>query len=318
MAHPSLETLVQRIKDDAIGGAADMARESAAALRDLARDTVGPDATALAKEIEVAIDRILDVSPSIAPVSRVLHLAGRALEEGRALDPRQLRDRVVEAMLGFVRWLDDALARIERIGGELIEDGETIFTYSISSTVFRMIEAARRQGKKVSVITTESRPDNEGLTTLPHMQSMGVPVIVGVDAAVAYLLRRATVVYVGADTVLSTGASLCKVGSLPTALAARHHGVPFRVTADTSKFDAATLWGHPLVIRPTLASKILPAAPPPGVTVCSPVFEVVPPELIACLVTEEGIFHPGSISALFRDIPQSELVAAKLAARRPS
>ena len=43
-----------------------------------------------------------------------------------------------------------------------------------------MIEAARRQGKRVSVITTESRPDNEGLTTLPRMQSMGVPVTVGV------------------------------------------------------------------------------------------------------------------------------------------
>jgi translation initiation factor 2B subunit (eIF-2B alpha/beta/delta family) len=317
MAHPSLETLVRRIRDDAIGGAADMARESAAALTDLARETSARDVAAVAKEIEEAIDRILDVSPSIAPVSRVLHLVGRALEGG-GLDPRQLCDRVVHDMLGFVRWLDDALTSVERIGGELIADGEVIFTYSISSTVFRMIEAARRKGKIVSVVTTESRPDNEGLTTLPRMESMGVPVTVGVDAAVAQLMRVATVVYVGADTVLSTGASLCKVGSFPTALVARHYGLPFRITADTSKFDPATLWGHPLVIRPTPASKILASAPSPGVTVRSPVFEVVPAALISDIVTEHGIFHPGSISALFRDIPQSDMVAAKLAARQPS
>ncbi len=319
MAHPGLETLIGRIRDDLIGGAADMARESAVALADLAGDSRAGDAAALAREIEEAIDRIVAVSPSIAPVTQVLHRVGRVLEDGQELGVAALKARLADVAVGFVRWLDDALGRVARIGGELIEEGEVVFTYSISSTVFRMVEAARAAGKKVALMTTESRPDNEGLTTVPRMVRAGVPVTIGVDAAMAQLMRGCTSVYVGADTVLSTGASLCKVGSFPAALVARHYGLPFRIAADTSKFDPATLAGRPLVVRPTPPEKILPRAQVPDpalVAVGTPVFEVVPAEFISAIVTELGVLHPGSISALFRDLPRSALVDAKLAARR--
>lgn len=318
MVHPELETLIVRIQDDLIGGAADMARESATALAALARDSRAADTATVRKEIEEAIERIISVSPSIAPVTRVLHLVGRTLEEGQAGAVETLRRSVADAALRFNTWLDEALARISDIGGDLIADGEVMFTYSISSTVFRMIAAARRRGKRVSVVTTESRPDNEGLTTIPQMADLGVPVTIGVDAAIGELMKGCAAVYVGADTVLSTGASLCKVGSFPTALMARYYGIPFRVTADTSKFDPDTLWGRPLVVRPTPPEKIVKGPVPPLVTVRTPVFEVIPAALVSEIVTEHGVYHPGSISALFRDMPQSPLVRAKLAARQKS
>jgi translation initiation factor 2B subunit (eIF-2B alpha/beta/delta family) len=196
-------------------------------------------------------------------------------------------------------------------------DGDVIFTYSISSTVFRMIERARSEGKRVRLVTTESRPGNEGLTTIPRMVAMGVPVTIGIDAAMGQLIRGCTSALVGADTVTAGGSALCKVGSFPAALVAHRYGIPFRVAADTSKFDPTTRWGEPPQIREMPASDIL-RAPLPGingtldhkVTVRNPVFEVVPASLIAEIITEEGIIHPAAAAALMRDQPQSRLITA--------
>jgi ribose 1,5-bisphosphate isomerase len=309
-----VETLIDRIRRDMIGGAADTAREAAAALAAAARDSQAGDTEDLAREIETAIDRILEVTPSVAPVTRVLDLIGRHLDDTSAVSLANSRERVVAEASLFTSWLDDALQRIASIGANLIGDGEVLFTYSISSTVFKMVEAARQQGKRVALVTTESRPGNEGLTTIPRMTRAGVPVTIGIDAAVGQLLRGCTSVIVGADTVTAGGSALCKVGSLPTALVAREYGIPFRLAADTSKFDPRTLGAGRLLIREMPAADILEEIPP-LVTVCNPVFESIPAHLINEIVTEQGIVHPGGVAVLMRDLPQSRTVSEILQRR---
>src|SRR5262249_56112931 len=121
---------------------------------------------------------------------------------------------------GFAAWRDGALEEIPRIGADLIRDGDRLFLYSMSSTVYRMIEAAVERGKNVSVVTTGSRPGNEGLVTLDRLCPKGVAVEIGIDAAMVQLMRDCTAVYVGSDDVTSAGDCLAKVGCFPTALAA--------------------------------------------------------------------------------------------------
>jgi ribose 1,5-bisphosphate isomerase len=317
LIHPAVRAVIRRIEHDLIGGAADMAREVAEALASAARESDAESSEAFAEEMTTALAAILRVTPSIAPVTRVLHLVGQTLEAPGQGDLASQRERTTQVALGFITWLEQALGRVAAAGAALLADGDVIFTYSISSTVFRMIERARSEGKRVRLVTTESRPGNEGLTTIPRMVAAGVPVTIGIDAAMAQLMRGCTWAVVGADTVTAGGSALCKVGSFPAALVARHYGIPFRVAADTSKFDPGTRWGEPLQIREMPASDILkelPAgvsgAPDRQVTVRNPVFEVVPASLITEIITEEGIFHPGAAAALMRDLPLSQIVAA--------
>jgi methylthioribose-1-phosphate isomerase len=305
---PTVEKLVVAIRDDEIGGAADMARETARALRTLALDESVGDGE-FAARLEAAIVAIVEVTPSIMPVTRVLHAAAAAAES-RPEDPRAA---IAEEGERFVSWLDGALEQIAAIGADLIRDGDRLFLYSMSSTVYRMIEAAVARGKRVSVVTTESRPGNEGLVTLERLCPQGVAVEIGIDAAMAQLMRDCTAVYVGSDDVTSGGECLAKVGCYPTALVARHYGIPYYIAGDTSKFDPSSLRGVPVKIREMPASDVVAGTPPAGGRVRNPVFELVPASLITAYVTELGILHPGAVHQVMETVPWNERVGALVA-----
>jgi translation initiation factor 2B subunit (eIF-2B alpha/beta/delta family) len=313
LADPTVDKLVVAIRDDEIGGAADMARETARALRALALDGSVADAE-FAARLDGAIEAIVEVTPSIMPVTRVLHTAAAATE-ARPDDPRAA---VAEACERFVAWLDGALDEIARIGADLIRDGDRLFLYSMSSTVYRMIEAAVERGKRVSVVTTESRPGNEGLVTLDRLCPKGVPVEIGIDGAMAALMRDCTAVYVGSDDVTSAGDCLAKVGCYPTALVARHYGIPYYIAGDTSKFDPSSLRGVPVKIREMPAGDIVTGDVVAGGRVRNPVFELVPAALITAYVTELGILHPGAVYDAMRTVPWNDRVGDLVAAHNRS
>jgi ribose 1,5-bisphosphate isomerase len=313
LATPTVENLVVAIRDDEIGGAADMARETARALRTLALDEAVADADFPAR-LDAAVLAIIEVTPSIMPVTRVLHAAAAAADS-RPDDPRAA---VAEQGEEFVAWLDGALDEIARIGADLIREGDRLFLYSMSSTVYRMIEAAVERGKNVSVVTSESRPGNEGLATLDRLCPKGVAVDIGIDAAMVQLMRDCTAVYVGSDDVTSAGDCLAKVGCFPTALAAQHYGIPYYIAGDTSKFDPSSLRGVPVKIREMPASDIVDGDVVEGGRVRNPVFELVPAALITAYVTELGILHPGAIYDAMRTVPWNDRVGELVAAHNRS
>lgn len=310
---PAVETLVVAIRDDLIGGAADMSRETARAFHALAVDESVTD-EAFAGRMQSAIEAIIAVTPSIMPVTRVLHSVAAAADAR----PDAPRAAVADAGLAYVRWLDEALDTIAEIGADLIRDGDRLFLYSMSSTVYRMIEAAVERGKRVSVVTTEARPGNEGLVTLERLCPKGVEVTIGIDAALMPLMRDCTAVYVGSDDVTSAGECLAKVGCWPAALAARHYGIPYYIAGDTSKFDPSSLRGVPIKIREMPATDIVTGEIPEFGRVRNPVFEVVPAELVTAYVTELGIMHPGAVYQAMETVPWNDRVGALVAAHNRS
>jgi translation initiation factor 2B subunit (eIF-2B alpha/beta/delta family) len=303
LSDPTVANLIEAIRDDLIGGAADMARETARAFAQLAGDESVPDGD-FPGQFENSIKSIIQVTPSIMPVTRVLHTVAAAAESA----PDDPRGAVVASSREFVEWLDGALDEIARIGADLIKDGDRLFLYSMSSTVYRMIEAALARGKSVSVVTTESRPTNEGHVTLERLCPQGVEVDIGVDVAMTQLMRDCTAVYVGSDDVTSAGDCLAKVGCYASALVARHYGIPYYIAGDTSKFDPSSLRGVPVKIREMEPELIVEGALPEHGRVRNPVFELVPAELVTAYVTELGILHPGAVSQVMSTVPWNDRV----------
>ncbi len=306
---PAVEALVVAIRDDLIGGAADMSRETARAFHALAVDESVSD-DAFGERMQSAIEAIIAVTPSIMPVTRVLYSVAAAADAR----PDAPRSAVADAGLAYVQWLDEALDTIAEIGADLIRDGDRLFLYSMSSTVYRMIEAAVERGKRVSVVTTEARPGNEGLVTLERLCPKGVEVTIGIDAALMPLMRDCTAVYVGSDDVTAAGECLAKVGCWPAALAARHYGIPYYIAGDTSKFDPSSLRGVPIKIREMPATDIVSGEIPEFGRVRNPVFEVVPADLVTAYVTELGIMHPGAVYQVMETVPWNDRVGALVAA----
>lgn len=292
--HPAIKTVVERIHADAIGGAADIAKEVVDALSKLIADSEAATAEAFKDEVMDAVVDILSVTPSFAPPINALHrILGRleaALARGASVSDLKSVGR--QASQDFLTWAEDALDKVAQYGAEMIKTGDTVFMYSMSSTVWRILKRAKAAGKSFNVIVTESRPGNEGLWTVKEMLENNIPVSVSIDANIGKLVPKSNIVFVGADAISSHGVSFVKVGTYPTALVAQAHGVPFYVAADTLKFDPTTLLGLPFRGEPIPRDNVLSEEYPEVVKVVGDLFEPVPPALVTGVVTEMGLISP--------------------------
>ena len=202
-------------------------------------------------------------------------------------------------------------------GAGLIDDGDTVMTHCNAGalatagygTALGVIYAAHERGKNIRVIANETRPFLQGARlTAYELKVRGVPVTIACDNACALLMKRGMVqkVVVGADRIAANGDAANKIGTYGVALLARAHKVPFYVAAPLSTIDRQCPNGEAIPIEERPAAEVThvggAAITPEGVPVYNFAFDVTPAELIAGIITEQGVLAPPyaqSIAAAF-------------------
>jgi translation initiation factor 2B subunit (eIF-2B alpha/beta/delta family) len=144
------------------------------------------------------------------------------------------------------------------------------------------------------------------------LTEIGVEVELGIDAGAGELVRRADLVLIGAEAILSDGSAICKVGTYPTALAARRARVPVYVLVDSQKFHSISLLGRMPVLDPIERQDVFPEGRGGDASVRGSLFDRTPAELITGLVTERGLVHPTQASSWMMSMPVSESLAARM------
>lgn len=206
--------------------------------------------------------------------------------------------------------------KIGRYGAALIEDEDTVLTHCNAGalatagygTALAVVRSAIEQGKRVSVIATETRPLLQGSRlTAYELARDRIPVRVIADSAATQLMAQGVVdkIVVGADRILRTGHVTNKIGTLPIALGAKFFGVPFYVAAPVSTFDLVTDVSK-VVIEERDQREVLSIGgrrlAPRNVGALNPAFDITPPELVTGIVTDRGVVRQPlmeSIRALF-------------------
>ncbi len=314
--HPAITTVVERIRTDVIGGAADTAKEVVQALNQMVQESRAENPAQLWAEVDDAVLKILRVTPGLAPPINAMHRFLGRMEEASAAGATlaELKTAAQSAHDAFFQWAETALVKVAEYGAEKVKNGDVVFMYSMSSTVWRILRCAQAQGKSFSVVVTESRPANEGLWTVTEMAKSGIPVSVGIDASIGELVPQSDVVFVGADAISSHGYSFCKTGTYPTALVARARGVPFYIAADTLKFDSSTLLGLPFRSDPIHRHEVLSKDYSEQVQVVGHLFDETPPELVTAIITEMGLLHPTACVTAMWQMKLSERLSRLLPA----
>jgi ribose 1,5-bisphosphate isomerase len=314
--HPDVVEIVEKVRKDEIGGAADTAKEVIDALAAMVRDSEAKDTAALVVEIDDAVLDIMRVMPSLAPPINAIHqFVSRVevgLEEDLGLD--EMKAALKNTRDQFFAWAENALDKVAQYGAEKVLDGDRIFMYSMSSTVWRIFKVAKEQGKKFEVVVTESRPGNEGLWTVTEMDKLGIPVSVSIDACIGELIPECDAVFVGADVISATGHALCKMGTYPSALVAKASGTPFYIAADTLKFDTGTLIGLPYRNESIHRHEVLDDSYPKEAVVVGHLFDETPPELVTAIITEVGILHPAAAFTVLQKMNPSKKLSEMLPA----
>lgn len=314
--HPDVVEIVERVRKDEIGGAADTAKDVIDALSALVRDSKAKDVKDLIVEVDQAVLDIMRVMPSLAPPINAIHQFVSRMEQGEAdgLDLEGMKAAIKETRDTFFAWAENALDKVAQYGAEKVSDGDRVFMYSMSSTVWRIFKVAKEQGKEFEVVVTESRPGNEGLWTVTEMDKLGIPVSVSIDACIGELIPDCAAVFVGADVISASGHALCKMGTYPSALVAKASGTPFYIAADTLKFDTATLIGLPYRNEPIHRHEVLDDSYPETAKVVGNLFDETPPELITAIITEVGILHPAAAFTVLQQMSPSKKLSEMLPA----
>ena len=199
--------------------------------------------------------------------------------------------------------------KIETIAGYLADkfpENGTILTQCFAETIVgMMLKEAKRRGKTLRIFCPETRPYFQGARlTATVCYEMGFDVTVITDNMPAFVMQNehVDVFTSAADAITMDGYVVNKVGTLQIAIAARHFGIPYYVT------------GTPDAVHPCIRDVKIEMRDPDfvlqamgvktardGVKGYYPAFDVTPPELIAGVVTDRGIFDAHELARYAAD-----------------
>ena len=147
--------------------------------------------------------------------------------------------------------------------------------------------AAWERGLLAHVLVDETRPLLQGARlTAWELETAGIPHAVIADSAAGLMMARGEVdaVFTGADRIAANGDTANKIGTYSLGVLAAHHEIPLYVVAPTSTVDLATPTGVEIPIEERSGDEVTARF-----AARNPAFDVTPAELIAAIVTEQGV-----------------------------
>jgi len=282
------------IKDMRIRGAGRIARAGASALGKFAEGYNGGSKEDFLRDLDMARKELLASRPTAVSLWNGLQASVRGASS--ASDMEGARRSVIDNSAAFVEMSSKAVETIAKIGAKRIQDGDVVLTHCNSSAALGILKEAKRQGKKFTVYATESRPWRQGILTVNELADAGIDVTLIIDSAVRTVMKKATKVFVGADTITSNGALVNKIGTSQLALAADEARVPFYVCSETYKFSPMTMFGDMVTIEERGCEEVVKEGEiRDSVKIFNPVFDSTPAKYIDAIITEVGMISPGAV-----------------------
>ncbi|KAK3708584.1 hypothetical protein LTR37_011479 [Vermiconidia calcicola] len=185
----------------------------------------------------------IDFLKSCRPISESMGNAIRWLKKLIVeIDPdtseQDAKDDLCERIDTFIREritvTDQAIATS---ACQQIKNGSVVLTYAKSSIVERTILEAHTNATKFRVIVVDSRPLFEGKSLATSLMHAGLEVEYLPYAAISHAVKQATLVLLGAHSMLSNGRLQSRVGTASVAMQAANSDIPVIVCCESVKFS---------------------------------------------------------------------------------
>jgi len=302
-----IDAAADAIKRLAVRGAPALGVVAAMAVALEARNIQSSSTEGFYQELRKLCDRILSTRPTAVNMAWSLKRVQDTLQKTHISDISALKKLLEQEALAIFKEDIEANRQIGRHGQELVPDSATIVTIcntgSLATagygTAFGVMRAAAESGKKILVVSCETRPLLQGCRlTAWELQKNNIPFVLITDSMAGYYMKKrgANLVIIGADRIAANGDAANKIGSYSLAILAHHHQVPFYVAAPLSTIDPDTRQGEDIQIEERKPEEITcigtQRIAPHGTAVWNPAFDVVPSSLIAGFITEKGVLRP--------------------------
>jgi methylthioribose-1-phosphate isomerase len=256
--------------------------------------------------IESEIDRIRDARPTAVNLAWAVSRVRKYVHDGieRVLQEAMLieqEDREANRALSEhgVLWLESNYPRSRYRALTHCNTGTLATTYW--GTALGVLRSLHEKSKIETVYADETRPLLQGSRlTAWELKQLGIAHRIQVDSAAASAIVGGMIDFaiIGADRIANNGDTANKVGSLAVALACKRAGIPFLVAAPTSTIDVSLATGALIEIEERADREVThifdTQVAPESTKVFNPAFDVTPSDLIAGIITERGVFEPGT------------------------
>jgi len=275
----SLEKAVNDIKSVKIQGAKEIAVYALKFLRDFCK------INGFGLKFEVAAWKLEEARPTAV----VLHNCLEILKKKREL-------RTIDRLL---KQLNAVNKKIAKNGSKLIKNNYKIMTHCHSGEALAVIKKAWKDGKKISVIATETDPLEQGVKTAKELAKEKIPVTIITDSAVGYFMKDIDCVILGCDAIRKNGV-VNKTGTNLLALSAKDNKKSFYVVADSLKLDKRKKFV--IEERPTkeVYRELIHPGKLKGIKLRNPAFDMTPMKFVTAIITEKGILKPEKVLRLLK------------------
>lgn len=265
------------------------------------------DFTVFYEEFIKIKDYLNSARPTAVNLSWALNRMDNLVKEIKNEPVAEIKSRLKKEAI-TIREEDIAVCKaIGENGLSLVKPGDGILTHCNAGqlatvkygTATAPIYLGQERGYNFHVFADETRPLLQGarLTSF-ELFSAGVDVTLICDNMSATVMKQGKInaVFVGCDRVAANGDTANKIGTSVVATVAKRYGVPVYICAPTSTIDLDTPTGNEIKIEQRPSSEVTdmwyekPMAPA-GVKVFNPAFDVTDHDLIAGIVTENGIAY---------------------------
>lgn len=290
--------LLKEIQADVHSGATEMARRGARCLTVFSEESTAQTNHQYWDELLELGRTLIQCQPSMASLFNLVNTVLLAVHPLRdtAQAVAALRQTTRQAAERFTTASLAALDQIARHGQGLISSGAVVLTHSASSSIAGILKLAKREGKDLQAIVTESRPLCEGRELARNLGQAGIPTTVIMDAAIPQHVRTADVVLVGVDR-LSPDSFVNKVGTLVIALAAKTYQIPFYIACELNKCLPA---GCGQLLPTDNGAEERVQEEWENVQLAYSYFEEIPTTYVTGIITEEGILSMNALGKRFR------------------
>lgn len=191
-------------------------------------------------------------------------------------------------------WKNVNIKVVEMASRHIGLEGKTILLHSNSSVIVEFFRKLKNDNIRVSVIQTESGPENEGRKQAEDIAALGFEVSFVVDSTAAFMVRKADLMLTGADQI-HTNLFVNKIGTYAIALACRDQDIPLYVMADSRKFT------HEMAEPESIRNIHKPGSdiwenPPENIKPLNFYFEPVPTRLVTKFFTEKDHIDGAQLS----------------------
>jgi methylthioribose-1-phosphate isomerase len=310
---PDYQTVAEGIKKLWIRGAPAIGIASAMGIALGARTLAVEGYDDFMKNLKPVFDTLLATRPTAVNIQWAVERAKRLLEANKDKPVETLKEMLVEDGMRVLAEDIEINRTIGKWGAQFIRDGDTVITHcnagSLATggygTATGPMRVAVEQGKKIQVISDETRPVLQGarLTAWELMQD-NIPVTLISDNTAGALLQKGEInlAIVGTDRTVANGDVANKIGTYSLAVLCKENNVPFYVAAPLSSIDFTISSGDQIPIEERGAEEVThifgTQIAPEGVRVRNIAFDVTPARYVTGIITEKGVFRPEDLHKL--------------------